>query len=90
MSDESMGPCPGCGGPTGSWGACHTYGGTPDGKGWMACMGCYSALEIFCAANDGDGCGKWDGYTWGHNPRNPRFKDEESKRPEWLKGDWSG
>jgi hypothetical protein len=62
----------------------------PDGtKRWYACIGCWSALSIYCLANDGDGCGKWDGYLWGHNPRNPRFADEEQNRPEWLKGEWN-
>lgn len=75
---SEFGPCPGCGGPVATLGDCQTWPSTqPDGTTrWMACMGCYSALNIYCEANDGDG---------GHNPRNPRYADHEKDRPEWLK-----
>lgn len=59
---------------------CHTY--VIDGK-WKACLPCDSALYLFCET---EGC-NW-AYTWGLNPKNPRFAWEESRRPEWLVGDY--
>jgi len=85
--DEHLGyfkePCPKCGGKVWYDLSCHTYGGNPDGTGWKACLPCDSAAYLYCKT---DGC-PWS-YTWGHNKNNPRFANEESRRPSWLIGDW--
>lgn len=72
--------CPDCGAPVAWWWACHTWGGDADGKGWMACMECNSAIRYTCD----EGCG-WS-YTHGLNPRNPRSVENEKSRPAWVNG----
>jgi hypothetical protein len=65
---------------------CHTW---PQGNQWMHCQGCDSALEYDCRCwlDDDTECNcMWD-YTHGLNPGNPRHRNEEMKRPEWLVGD---
>ena len=84
MDKADLGPCPQCGGNVSTLGACHTYG---DEHGWYACVGCYSALMIFCIGTEGKSPCDWD-YTWGLNPRNPRAAKNEESRPGWLVGDF--
>ena len=73
------GACPSCGGDVAFSDTCHTWGGKEDGTGWMACMGCFSALYLFCCE---PGC-DWR-YTHGLNPLNPRSAANAKNRPPWL------
>jgi hypothetical protein len=81
-------PCPECGGRVRYWLTCHTWGGKPDGTGWMHCLPCDTAWDLICSLPDEDGdflvdgCG-WS-YTWGLNPRNPRSVRNEECRPPWI------
>lgn len=78
--------CPECGGPVEHTGTCHTYGWKEDGSGGLACIGCWSAIRLYCVYDYGPdedrGCG-WE-YTWGLNPKNPRSKDNNLCRPSWI------
>ena len=79
MSDWTCGPCPNCGSHSVTASLdCHTY---PQGDKWMACLGCASAMRFGC----GD-CDWW--YMWGGNPRNPRFRNNEERKPSWLEGEY--
>lgn len=74
-------PCPKCNSfPVYYDFTCHTY--FSSGR-WSSCLPCSSAGYLTCNNENCD----WS-YTWGHNPENPRFADEEKYRPEWLVGDW--
>lgn len=79
-------PCPDCGGPVGSMGTCHTYGFKEDGTGGLACIGCWTAIYLYCLGDPEDdadeGCG-WS-YTWGLNPKNPSSEGNDRCRPEWI------
>lgn len=76
--------CPECGsGNLYAIDTCHTWGGDESGKGWMACMGCFTALRFCC-----EEC-RWC-YTWGLNPRNPRSARNDESRPAWLGSDSFG
>jgi len=74
-------PCPACGAATDMMPTCHTWANRrPDGSVvWMACMGCDSAMDYYCTADD---C-RWD-YTHGLNPQNPRAADNATRKPGWL------
>lgn len=75
--------CPSCGHrELSAYPSCHTWGGDADGKGWMACLGCFSAFDYSCNECD------WH-YTHGLNPRNPRSLDNETRRPTWIVGDFN-
>lgn len=83
--DRVADPCPACGGKVRYDLGCHTWGGKPDGTGWMACLPCGSAFVFDCVGEDtedGEGCG-WT-YTWGLNPRNPKSVGNEERRPLWI------
>lgn len=68
--------CPTCGAGVRWDYTCHTYG---SGTSWWACMGCDSAIDYYCEADE---C-SW-GYTHGLNPGNPRAARNELSRPPWL------
>lgn len=80
--------CPGCGHKTVYWDfGCHTYPGR--GETFMSCMPCDSAIELICGydfENDDTSECRWN-YVWGLNPKNPRFEEEQKKRPAWLEED---
>lgn len=72
--------CPRCSSPClAAYDSCHTWGGNAEGKGWMSCIGCYSALRLVCDECD------WQ-YEWGLNRLNPRSALNETNRPSWLEG----
>lgn len=79
--------CPECDGPVSHIGTCQTYGWDDEGNRGRSCVGCWSAILLYCVREydqdeDHIGCG-WE-YTWGLNPRNPRSKDNNLCRPSWI------
>lgn len=85
MTVRSNVPCFSCGSYHLVWEfTCHTYPQTRrDGTvGYMHCMPCDSAMEIYCKDCD------WE-YTYGLNKGNPRSVTNEKFRPGWLKEDMS-
>jgi hypothetical protein len=73
MQEEAK--CPSCGSKVYWLFACHTYLGS--GDVWMACMNCDSATEYCCD----EGCGWY--YIEGYNSKNPRFAENEARKPTW-------